>query len=65
MVSANRIVPDTVFNPLLFLARTVFVFANRRRRHALHVFVTLHVAGQQRRSHLGYKTIRQVSIAIN
>lgn len=62
MDSGNSVVPDTGYDSLLFMERTILVFFHRGRHHALHANVALHVAGQQCRSHLGYKTIRQVSV---
>lgn len=60
-VGADNYVPVTVFDTVLVVERTVLVFVFYGRRHALHIIVTLHVVGQQRRSHLGHETIRQVS----
>lgn len=55
-------VPDTVHDSVFAVERTVLVLVRRGRRLALYVVVALHVAGEQRRSYLGHKTVRQVSI---
>lgn len=61
VVGAVNYVPVAVVDTVLVVERTVLVFVYHGRHHALHVVVTLHVVGQQRRSHLGHETVRQVS----
>lgn len=58
MAGAFRVVFHTVVDPLLVLERTVLVLVRGRRHSALHGVVTLHLVGEQRRSHLGHKTVR-------
>lgn len=60
--SAVHNVPDTVNDSVLAVERTVLVLVRRGRRLALHDVAALHVAGEQRRSHLGHETVRQVSV---
>lgn len=57
---AVRNVPDTGFGSLLVLERTVLVFVCRDRL-TIRRNVTRHVSGEQCRSRLGNKTVRQVS----
>lgn len=61
MAGAVRDVSGAVPNSVLAVERTVLVLIRSGRRLPLHVVAAFYVVSEQRRSHLGHETVRQVS----